>query len=210
MRSASPNFRSPFLIPLALLAACQDSPVAPPVAARTPSADVTLASTFVVTNTTDAEEGSLRAAIAAAEANAGPDVISFAIGAGDPGCAGGTCMITLATQLAIASPDGVTIDGTGAGATIVVSGNQSTRVLEVAAGAQATLRMLTIANGSHPFGGGIRNAGTLRLEQLVVRDNVSVGTPGRGGGISNSGALELIESTVTGNHAVRGGGVYSE
>jgi Calx-beta domain/Right handed beta helix region len=62
------------------------------------------ASTFIVTNTNDAGPGSLRQAILDANANAGPDVISFNIGSGPQ-------LIVLVTLLP-AITDPLTIDGT--------------------------------------------------------------------------------------------------
>ncbi|MBX3407743.1 MAG: tandem-95 repeat protein [Phycisphaeraceae bacterium] len=55
------------------------------VAAVLASAGVALADTFIVTNTQDSGQGSLRAAIEAANAAAGADVIEFDIPTSDPG-----------------------------------------------------------------------------------------------------------------------------
>src|SRR5262245_17816789 len=83
--------------------------------------DRTLPSTFTVLNLNDSGAGSLRAAVAAANANPGHDTIAFR-----PGLSG---TITLRTgQLTLT--DDVTIDGPGA-LRLAVSGNDQSRVFEV-------------------------------------------------------------------------------
>ncbi|HSQ00310.1 MAG TPA: CSLREA domain-containing protein [Candidatus Dormibacteraeota bacterium] len=60
----------------------------------------------------DPQHCSLREAINAANAQAGPDVIRFAIPSADPGCdASGVCTVQPASLLPILSDDGTTIDG---------------------------------------------------------------------------------------------------
>jgi hypothetical protein len=59
------------------------------------------------------------------------------------------------------------------------------------------------------------NNGTLTLERVAVRDNRAIGaeaSPGgdaEGGGIFNNGSLTVVQSTVSGNEADAGDGVYS-
>jgi hypothetical protein len=53
------------------------------------------AATFTVSNTGDSGAGSLRAAVASANASIDADTINFAIPAGDAGCTAGVCTITL-------------------------------------------------------------------------------------------------------------------
>ena len=169
--------------------------------------DRTVPNTYWVTNTLDAGAGSLRAAVAAANAHPGADAIRFK----QP--AWGT--ITLASELLVS--DAVDIDGPGAGK-LTVSGGGATRVLNIAAGVRATVEDLTVANGkvTGTLGGGILNAGTLTLENSVVSGNAAVrsGPPtfagGRGGGIENTGTLTLKRSTVTGNSSTQdGGGIHN-
>src|SRR3712207_494820 len=70
---------------------------------------------FTVTSTNDSGPGSLRAAIEAANANAGADEIAFADGVGDT--------ITLSSTLSkVTDPAGLTIDG---GGDVTVSGNNA-------------------------------------------------------------------------------------
>lgn len=161
--------------------------------------DRSLPSTYWVSNTLDAGAGSLRAAVAAANAHPGSDDIRFRPSAW------GT--ITLASELLLT--DAVDIDGPGAGK-LTVSGGNATRVFNVAAGVTASIEDLTVANGKVTgtrFGAGILNAGTLTLENSVVTGNVA---DRGGGGIDNSGTLTVNRSSVTANRTgTAGGGIHN-
>src|SRR5204862_2566627 len=119
-------------------------------------------STFTVHNLNDSGPDSLRAAVAAANANPDADVIKFA------GGLSGT--IALAGELSITQD--LTIDGPGAGK-ITVSGGNATRVFHVSGGTtDVTIDGLTIADGlasaaaGAAFGGGLLNDGaTVSLAQ---------------------------------------------
>ncbi|MBW4525891.1 MAG: DUF4347 domain-containing protein [Phormidium tanganyikae FI6-MK23] len=180
---------------------------------------------FVVINTTDNGEGSLRQAILNANAIAGTDTITFA---GSTFTNATPDTITLTTgQLAIASD--LTITGTGANL-LTLSGNNASRVFSISSG-NVNLSGMTIANGNAgsgtTFGGGIsfQGGGTLNLSNSVIRNNIT-GSGGGGlyvsrssivvtntiiqdntsgnqaGGINNEeGSLTLINSTVSGNTA---------
>ena len=80
------------------------------------------------------------------------------------------------------------------------TGRRSSREFEIAAGATVSLSGLTMQNGrvpdpTAPFGGGIRNFGTLTLTNTVVSGN---STSGEGGGIHNDeGVLTIIGSTIS-------------
>jgi hypothetical protein len=164
------------------------------------------AATLTVTSTSDSSDpgsGSLRAAIAAA---ANGDTINFNLG--------GPATITVGTPLTL-GPN-VTISGPGA-ANLTISGGDSVVVFLVNVGANVAISGLTVSHGSNLLGGGIFNAGTLALTDVVVSDN-TIGTQ-LGGGIFNSGALTLTGCTVA-NNAVTfisrsggesgdGGGVYN-
>src|SRR5215468_9560539 len=132
--------------------------------------DRTVPSTFTVTNLTDHDPGSLRAAVMAANANPGVDTIKFA-----PGLHG---TIRLSDQLTIT--DDLTIKGPGANQ-LTVSGNNATRVFDISA-SNVTIAGLTIANGSDTadevtnFGGGgiLNEAGsTLTLNRDVLKNNTA-------------------------------------
>src|SRR5207244_10607814 len=83
---------------------------------------------------------------------------------------------------------------------ITVSGNKASRFFNDSAGI-VTLQGLTIRDGnpggSNP-GGGIANAGTLTLVNIVVTEN-SAG--GGGGGIVNYGTLTVSRSDIVQNVA---------
>lgn len=97
----------------------------------------------------------------------------------------------------------LTINGAGAGSTIVQAGTSHAtavdRVLEVMAGSSnVTINGVTITNGSPPLfgiyageGGGILNGGTLTLNDCVVTNNTTTdgiaGGPGTGGGWGGDG-----------------------
>lgn len=168
--------------------------------------DRSLPSTFTVLNLADNGDGSLRAAIAAAEANVGADVIDFA----NP--LHGT--ITLTTGELLVTDD-LTINGPGANK-LTVSGNDVSRIFRVVGGADAStaisvsLSGLTISHGrADDSGGGIFNSGfsALTLNGVVLSDNVAVGLAGpnaAGGAVRSFGAgasLSVVDSRIVGNTA---------
>lgn len=167
--------------------------------------DRTVPSTFSVLNLADSGAGSLRAAIAAANANPGEDEIDFA-----PSLKG-TIVLT-SGELGIT--DDVRIDGTGANR-LAVSGNDASRVFKIGTGADVGIDGLTITHGrADRLGGGIWNLGTLTLSNAVVSDNEAVGLPGAtstvdamGGGILNNGALAVSRSLFIGNRSTGGDGL---
>jgi hypothetical protein len=166
-------------------------------------------STFTVLNLNDSGPDSLRAAVAAANANPGADAIDFAT----------TGTIALTTgQLEIT--DSLTINGPGAGA-LTVSGNDASRVFNITGSTtDVDIRDLTIAHGASDSGGGIYNAGTLTLTNSTLSNNAAYGYVeldaydssyhifgGSGGGIYNAGTLDITGSTLSNNAAV-GGSYY--
>jgi Right handed beta helix region len=160
------------------------------------------AATFVVTNTNDAGPGSLRMAISRANNNSGSDTITFASGVNG--------RITLTSgQLRIT--DNLTINGPGAGV-IAVSGNNSSRVFEVAAGPTVSISGLTITEGFlspqiEEGGAGVRNFGSLSISDSVITANRTTALDNSsGGGIQNNGSLTVTSSLISGNSADRFGG----
>ena len=107
--------------------------------------------------------------------------------------------------------DSVTINGPGANQ-LSVSGNNASRVFEVAAGQNVTISGLTITHGSAPDqGGGILNDGSnLTLSGVDLSQNVAFesGTSGaQGGGLQSlDGTLTITNSQITGNQALGGAG----
>ena len=160
----------------------------------------------VVTNTNDSGEGSLREALTLV---ADDGTVTFA-----PGLADQTIVLT-SGQLAIDSS--VTVDASTA-APVTISGNDASRVVQVAAGANVAMNDLVIRDGvAAPQGGGILNYGDLNLERVVVTNNTEdsaapANFANGGGGIYNGdgATLNLTDSTVSDNTTVAqpGGGVY--
>jgi len=162
----------------------------------------------------------------------------------------GTAILRLAPRCdyalttAAAPGDGLSITGNltiagGPGTSISRSTTSGLfRILHVASGAKLTLTSVTVTNGrslsTSPFGGGIRDEGTLVLRNVRltgntstfggglfvdpsghatvsnsrVDDNNAVG--GEGGGILNQGSLVVAGSTLAGNASRQGGGVFTE
>ena len=161
---------------------------------------------LTVTTLADSGEGSLREAVGLIA----PDgVITF-----DPSLAGGTIALTTGQLLVDRS---VTIDGSGAPG-LIVSGNNTSRVFQIAAGALVDMNDLTIADGAGaPQGGGILNFGVLNLDYVIVTNNTETSGGAAdfqlgGGGIYNGdgATLNLINSAVTDNSTLTqpGGGIY--
>jgi hypothetical protein len=171
-----------------------------------------LPSTFTVLNLLDSGAGSLRAAVASANANPGADSIDFAV-TGTIGLTSGQLDIT----------DSVTINGPGAGA-LTVSGNLASRVFGIAGDPTVTIANLTVAKGSTTdspgAGGGLAmTGGTVTLDHVTVTGNFADGNPGGisyvyypagdglGGGLYVAGGtLTLDQCTVSGNYAGGGAG----
>jgi hypothetical protein len=168
--------------------------------------DRCLPSTFTVLNLLDSGAGSLRAAVAAANASPGADTIDFAT-TGTIGLTSGQLDIT----------DGVTINGPGAAA-LTVSGNHTSRVFGIAGNPTVTIANLTVANGwtgyfwngdwwnggTPPSGGGIYVAGgNLTLDHVAVSGNLAFA--GGGGLFVAGGNLTLDHSTLSSNEAVSNG-----
>jgi hypothetical protein len=155
----------------------------------------------VVTNLAGGGAGSLPQAITDANANAGPDTISF-----QKGLTGTIFMGS--EQPTIKDTTGLTtIDGVGAD--ITISGNKLVRVFEVGTGAKLTLSNLTVADGGRfQLGGGIlNNGGTLEVNNSTLSGN----SADIGGGIAHQdGTATITNSTFSGNSGgTRGGGITS-
>jgi hypothetical protein len=156
----------------------------------------------------------LREAIAIANDRSGADMITF-----DPTVFATPQTVTLGgNQLTIT--DDLSITGPTGGVTL--SGNNASRVFQVDSGVTATLSGLTLTAGyvadNGSGGGGVRNFGTLTINQSTISGN-TVGNAS-GGGISNFGTLKINQSTISGNTASaesgipgigngKGGGVYN-
>ena len=168
------------------------------------------AATYTVNNTNDAGQGSLRQAMIDADATTGvADTINFNLG---PSAA--TITLTSSQLPTITDVAGLTIDG--GSADITISGANQHRVFEVGSGigsgARLTLSNLTVANGAVGIsegGGGIRNIGsTLEVSNSTISGNSAYA----GGGIYTEGSgstLEVSNSTISDNSSdLAGGGIY--
>jgi hypothetical protein len=160
--------------------------------------------TFLVSNTNDSGEGSLRAAILGANTNSGEDNIVFF---GEVFLDNTPDTITLTSgQLTFTDSAKTSLVGQGANL-LTISGNSVSRVFEVANGATAILTDVAIANGvTSSAGGGILNNGTLTLSYSQVANNSAA----FGGGIfNNKGTVVVENSTINGNSASSSGGAIS-
>jgi predicted outer membrane repeat protein len=157
------------------------------------------ADTIIVTNTADSGPGSLRAAILSA---ASGDTITFA-----PSLAGQT--ITLTTQLSIDKD--LTIDGSGLSPQVVLSGGNTTRIMQIFLTAQVTISSLTFTQGASPGSGGaidvIQNA-SLTLENSVLHQNHAAGSGGAVA-LTGNGSITVVNSTLHQNQAGGSGGALS-
>lgn len=153
------------------------------------------AATITVTTTADDGPGSLRAALATA--NAAGSATTVVVPAG---------RYVVGDQLEVTGTD-VTVRGAGARTTVLDGGDEG-RVLAVPPGASAVVEDLAITRGaeSGATGGGIASAGTLVLRRTAVLDNFA-GAPG--GGVFNSGVLRVERSTIAGNTGDDGGGIHN-
>ena len=105
----------------------------------------------------------------------------------------------------------LTLRGSGPDYTFL-DGNQIDRVIHIAGMVTVQISNLTVQNGyasgSGLYGGGgiLNEKGNLTLTGAVIRDNR---TGKVGGGIDNANTAVLIDTTITGNQANSGGGVFN-
>jgi CSLREA domain-containing protein len=175
-------------------------------------AQTAAAATYIVTKTTDTNDGacdadcSLREAIAAANASGENDMVSFSINVFSTP----QTIVLSGGDLIITNNGSLTIVGRGANF-LTVSGNNTSRVFTNNTGAATAISFLRVTGGnaasniSSALGGGIHNeGGNLTLTGLVISGNGA----GHGGGVSNwaNGTLTLRETTVSENTASGSGG----
>ena len=103
----------------------------------------------------------------------------------------------------------ITLKGAGADQTII-DGNLADRVILVSHEGPTEIYGMTIRRGQwdsgslYGGGGGINNAGILRIVDSVVSDNVS--SNGGGGGIYNSNTLTVLRTNIVRNFTIVGSG----
>jgi hypothetical protein len=162
---------------------------------------------FMVSTEEDLDDGkygigqlSLREALKLAELQSGEDLIIFAPWVKNIELNG--------TQLDVDSDVNIAAPGSGA---LTIDAGGASRVFSVDAGVDATISGLTATGGGNvSAGGGILNNGDLTLNAVVVSGNTTTAN-GIGGGIRSTtySRLEVINSTVDGNHASYGAGIYA-
>ena len=159
---------------------------------------------FLVVNTNDSGEGSLRQAILNANFIAGADTVSFA----GPTFADAVAdAITLTSgELVISSV--LTISAPGANL-LTVSGNNASRVFSVATAGDAAIFGLGVTGGNGAGavyngtrGGGVLNQGVLKMDSCAIFGN-TFGADGAG--LHNTdGVMTLVGCTVSGNSSTAG------
>jgi len=151
-----------------------------------------------VTTTADAGPGSLRAAIATAEATSYGGDIYFGNGV--------TGTITLASALPTISKNMVIV-GPGAG-NLTISGNGLYQIFN--SSGTMFLSGLTLANGNFTSmtggGGAIANGGTLTVIDSIFSGDLS-NSGGGGGAIDSGGTLAVNNCAFSGNSAGTGGAI---
>lgn len=101
----------------------------------------------------------------------------------------GTATITFSNYKPIAKA--VVVDG---GGRITFDGNNGSAFFQAYASASLTLKGLTLQHGKFASSHALESFGTLVLDHVVVRDNVSGGSA-----VASSGTLSVIASTFSGN-----------
>lgn len=153
------------------------------------------ASTITVTNCTDHDPGSLRAAVASAMEGDTVDTSTLTCGA-----------ITLSTAEIVINRNALTIRSFANGGT-TVSGNGNYRVFNHKGSGTLELENLTITNGKYRSGSGnggcIVSAGSVTLDASTVSNCIVNATDGSaaGGGIAAQATITLNSSTISNNVA---------
>lgn len=161
----------------------------------------------VEAGTVDGDAGSLRAAVIAANADAGDDEIQLSAGihrlvlAGSGEDAAATGDLDLRERGAT-----ITIRGAGADVTFIDAASLADRLFDVGEDVTVILIGVTLRGGSADKGGAIYNAGSLELHDVRITGNEAL----HGGGIYNVGALNVNRSDVDDNLArAEGGGIFN-
>ena len=161
-------------------------------------------STYNVTSLADdGGPGQLRAAISAANADAG-STITFQSGLS------GTITLSPTLQALPTILVPTTIQGPGQ-SLIAVDGRGTYRPFEInAPGASVALSGLTIQNGADAGGTGgggiLLDAGALQISDSTLSGNTATGN---GGGLLNYDTATLTNCTFSNNHGYNGGGIYN-
>jgi hypothetical protein len=173
---------------------------------------------FVVTTTLDTPvanlstgqdasgQVSLRSAIQAANSTSGGDTIELPAGTFTLTRAGAGEDLAATGDLDLLHD--VTLQGAG-GSDTIVDANHLDRAFDVANGVNVELDDLAVMNGqASDFGGGIRNAGSLTLDDVILSNNTVQGRNSFGGGIYNTGTLDIDATTISNNQALGTAGSF--
>jgi hypothetical protein len=153
-----------------------------------PGALATTSHCLVINNAIDTSYPTLQAAVNAASPGATLWV---------RGTCTGTTVIGTSLTLTGQHPSGFTAP--------TLNGGGQGSVLTIDSGAAVTVNTLTITGGSAAHGGGIKNFGTVTLNDATISGNTVTDS---GGGIHNFGTVTLNDgSSITGNTAAPGGGL---
>ncbi|HKP70182.1 MAG TPA: tandem-95 repeat protein [Pyrinomonadaceae bacterium] len=187
-----------------IFAACLLAVSAQTVSAATFTVDTLDDDPSLTACTDDLSDCSLRGAIAAANSNAGSDVIDFAV-IGEIVLSTNGVLPTLSSDIAI--------NGPGATKLTIRRDTSASNFRIFGVSSLVTISGLTIANGNSFDGGGISVfSGELTVIDCIISDNRA---QFKGAGISNSGTLTLRNSTVSGNRIdvpvvdAYGSGIYN-
>ena len=164
------------------------------------------AATLTVTSTSDSGSGSLREAINQANTDAG-DTIQFNIAGSGP------FTITLASQLPTITSKMSIVGGKSLEAGILISGNGSSRIMQISPRGTMTLQYLTFEDArSDGAGGAIFNSGNLTIQNSTFADNTAASgnffADAIGGAIYTelSSTLTVTNSTFSHNTVVHSSG----
>ncbi len=162
----------------------------------------TEAQVMVVTNSNDSGAGSLRDVLNNACSGS---TVSFDMSPGHV-----TSPITLTSgELQIFQDQNI---AGPTSASLVISGNNNSRIFNINQLANVKISNLTITGGKANSGGGIRSEGNLTIRNSTLTGNRATGTDGSGGAldiasiVAGSGSLLITNSTISGNTADNYGG----
>lgn len=168
-----------------------------------------LADTYTVLNLNDSGGGSLRAAVAAANANLGGDTIQFAAGLNGTILLSSPIDVTGDASLLILGDDRIEINGQAQTRLFTI------QLDDAAFNRNVTLNQMTLRNGLSNGGGAIYVAGwnaTLVLQETDVYDSSAIAGPDAVGGaiLARYGGNVTVQSSVLrGNQASLHGGAIA-
>lgn len=164
----------------------------------------------------DPNDGKISLREAVALFNTAPDTFGNNTISFDSSLLGTT--LTLTSELAITGKTGATNKSlelsNGDIKAITISGNNASRIFNVASTAELSIGRFILTNGSADKGGAILNAGTLTLNDTTITNNEATGTGG--GGIFNAttGTVKLFGADISSNKATAatgdGGGILDD